>query len=160
MNEQSDLSSLLSQVTLNTPVEVLSTQLEKTLISSTRSIPTSSFTLQTETSHMNNNNNDVKIPLINDSLNKHMDQQQQQELWTNNNNNVNNNNHDDDGWGEAPSYTSILPYVEFGFTSNITLSQSSPVNHHLLNDSTVNINPNQPFSRFKNTPITFNSNPN
>ncbi|KAI8067965.1 hypothetical protein BC940DRAFT_299994 [Gongronella butleri] len=56
---------------------------------------------------------------------------------------------DTDGWGHAPSYTSILPYTEFGFTSTMipsTIASSIPA----AQQNSVTLNPNQPFSRYAN----------
>ncbi|ORX61592.1 hypothetical protein DM01DRAFT_1332192 [Hesseltinella vesiculosa] len=61
----------------------------------------------------------------------------------------------DDNWGDAPSYTSILPNTEFGFTS--TILPSSPASSIPASDdsATVKLDPAQPFSRFLNQQVHF-----
>ncbi|CAO3648344.1 unnamed protein product [Cunninghamella echinulata] len=88
MNEQNDLSKLLSQVTLGAPIEGLSTQLEKTFISSTNSIPTStSFSSSSSSSPLssipinNNDKNNKNDNSLRDYLQPTLQYEQQQQQW-------------------------------------------------------------------------------
>ncbi|KAI9304493.1 hypothetical protein BJ944DRAFT_266760 [Cunninghamella echinulata] len=163
MNEQNDLSKLLSQVSLGTSVEGLSTQLEKTFISSTNSIPTSASFSPSSSSPPsyiptnNNDNNEKNDNTLRDYLQPISQCEQQQQQW---NDSINNEQRQqEDGWGDAPSYTSILPYVEFGFTSNMMLNQTTVVKmSNMTEESSVKLDPNQPFNRFQNAPVSFTSN--
>ncbi|ORZ23341.1 hypothetical protein BCR42DRAFT_433009 [Absidia repens] len=64
---------------------------------------------------------------------------------------------EEDGWGDAPAYTSILPYTQFGFTSMIVPSQSPIPSSSTLKKNTLSLDPNQPFSRHSHQSISFAS---
>ncbi|KAF7727204.1 hypothetical protein EC973_007902 [Apophysomyces ossiformis] len=53
----------------------------------------------------------------------------------------------EDGWGSAPSYTAISQGTYFGFAS------LPPTNY--ISASPKELNHDQPFARFKNTPVSF-----
>ncbi|CAO3591281.1 unnamed protein product [Absidia cylindrospora] len=144
-NEQDRLTAQLSHISIGSLDDTLSKQLHNTHLSNTAP-PT--------TSPMSHTTNGPPTPWPSAALNRPTADTLP---WQTTSQVPPTTTEDEDGWGDAPAYTSILPYTQFGFTSMIVPSQSPIPSSSTLKKDTLSLDPNQPFHRHSHQSVSFAS---